>query len=156
MVAFRLQRTQDCRRVAILVKFLHPAGVAELADARDSKSRDLHWSCGFDPHLRHQLCVTYCAAMRTKFLLPLCLVVAFTACWAAPTVQILTELPSPQPVGKVIGIAVVGKDEGEPEKYAALLRYRLSVADEGDTFHVVRDFSRQSEFTWMPGLYEHE
>jgi hypothetical protein len=31
------------------------AGVAELADARDSKSRDLHWSCGFDPHLQHQL-----------------------------------------------------------------------------------------------------
>ena len=30
------------------------AGVAELADARDSKSRDLHWSCGFDPHLQHQ------------------------------------------------------------------------------------------------------
>src|SRR5262249_24203045 len=25
----------------------------ELADARDSKSRDLHWSCGFDPHLQH-------------------------------------------------------------------------------------------------------
>src|SRR6185437_4591587 len=31
------------------------AGVAELADARDSKSRDLHWSCGFDPHLQHQI-----------------------------------------------------------------------------------------------------
>ncbi len=33
--------------------FLQRAGVAELADARDSKSRDLHWSCGFDPHLQH-------------------------------------------------------------------------------------------------------
>jgi hypothetical protein len=30
------------------------AGVAELADARDSKSRALHWACGFDPHLQHQ------------------------------------------------------------------------------------------------------
>jgi uncharacterized protein DUF4440 len=29
------------------------AEVAELADARDSKSRALHWACGFDPHLRH-------------------------------------------------------------------------------------------------------
>ena len=29
------------------------AGVAELADARDSKSRALHWACGFDPHLQH-------------------------------------------------------------------------------------------------------
>ena len=44
----------DEDRVAILGEFLHPAGVAELADARDSKSRDLHWSWGFDPHLQHQ------------------------------------------------------------------------------------------------------
>ena len=33
---------------------LTAAGVAELADARDSKSRALHWACGFDPHLQHQ------------------------------------------------------------------------------------------------------
>ena len=31
-----------------------PAGVAKLADARDSKSREGHPSCGFDSHLRHQ------------------------------------------------------------------------------------------------------
>src|SRR4051812_38926174 len=38
-------------------KFAAPiqAGVAELADARDSKSRDLHWSCGFDLYLRYYL-----------------------------------------------------------------------------------------------------
>src|SRR4051812_7515026 len=97
----------------------------------------------------------YCAAMRPTFLLPLCFA-AVTLCWAAPTVHIFTELPSPQPVGTVIGIAAIGKDEGEPEKYAGLLRYRLSAADEGGTFHVIRDFSRQSEFTWMPELYDHE
>ena len=28
--------------------------MAELADARDSKSRSLHRECGFDPHFRHQ------------------------------------------------------------------------------------------------------
>jgi hypothetical protein len=28
--------------------------VAELADAPDSKSGVLHWTCGFDPHLGHQ------------------------------------------------------------------------------------------------------
>ena len=38
----------------LLRRFRRLAGVAELADARDSKSRDLHWSCGFDPHLQHQ------------------------------------------------------------------------------------------------------
>src|SRR6476646_11569718 len=46
-------RRRSHKLVAILVKFLHPAGVAELADARASTSRDLHWSCGFDPHLQH-------------------------------------------------------------------------------------------------------
>src|SRR5229473_697410 len=30
------------------------AGVAKLADARDSKSRELPSSCGFNSHLRHQ------------------------------------------------------------------------------------------------------
>src|SRR2546426_8787359 len=30
------------------------AGVAELADARDSKSRGLQGPCGFDSHPRHQ------------------------------------------------------------------------------------------------------
>src|SRR5258706_683214 len=32
-----------------------PAGVAKLADARDSKSREAQTSCGFDPHLRHHI-----------------------------------------------------------------------------------------------------
>ena len=31
------------------------AGVAELADARDSKSRVQRWMCGFDSLLRHTL-----------------------------------------------------------------------------------------------------
>ncbi len=45
--------------IVILMLFLQRAGVAELADARDSKSRDLHWSCGFDPHLQHQQSVRF-------------------------------------------------------------------------------------------------
>jgi hypothetical protein len=50
-----LSMTQNAA-LGILVMFeLTRAGVAELADARDSKSRDLHWSCGFDPHLQHHL-----------------------------------------------------------------------------------------------------
>src|SRR6516162_7866229 len=39
-----------------LASLLFPrAGVAELADARDSKSREAQTSCGFDPHLRHHV-----------------------------------------------------------------------------------------------------
>src|SRR5580658_8322705 len=53
--------------LGILVMFaLAQAGVAELADARDSKSRDLHWSCGFDPHLQHHR-VIYNLADTTCF-----------------------------------------------------------------------------------------
>jgi arylsulfate sulfotransferase len=90
-----------------------------------------------------------------RCLLPLCFA-AVTLGWATPTVQIFTELPSPQPVGTVIGLSVIGKDEGEPEKYASLLRYRLSATDESGRFHIIRDFSRQSEFTWTPELYDYE
>ena len=94
--------------------------------------------------------------MRLAILLPLCFVAAVTVCRASPSVQLFTDLRSPQTVGTVIGIAAVGKDDGDPEKYASLLQYRFSVAEEGDTFHVIRDFSRQAEFTWMPELYDHE
>ncbi len=95
--------------------------------------------------------------MCRTFTLLLWTVVATTGCWAAaPTVQILTERPSPQPVGTVIGVSALGKDEGEPEKYFPLLRYRYSVAAEDGVFHIVRDFSRQSDFAWRPELYDHE
>src|SRR5207248_199414 len=83
-------------------------------------------------------------------------VAAMAVSRAAPTVQIFTNPPSPQPVGTVIGIAVAAKDEGEPEKYLPLLRYRFSIADQGDTFRIVRDFSSGSEFAWRPELYEHD
>jgi len=93
--------------------------------------------------------------MRSKMPLISCFVAAMAVSWAAPTVQIFTDPPSPQPVGTVVGISAVGKDEGEPDKYLPLLRYRLSIAEHGDTFHIVRDFSSRSEFAWRPELYEH-
>jgi hypothetical protein len=79
-----------------------------------------------------------------------------SGCWAAPTVQIFAERPSPQPVGTVIGVTALGKDEGEQQKYGPLLRYRFSAAGEDGTFHIIRDFGRPSEFAWLPELYEHE
>ena len=84
-------------------------------------------------------------------------IVAINGCWAAaPTVQIVAAHASPQPVGTVVGITALAKDEGEFQKYAPLLRYKFSVAGEDGTFHIVRDFGRSSDFAWMPGLYEHE
>src|SRR3954468_651210 len=94
--------------------------------------------------------------MCSKSPLLACFFAVSAVSWAAPSVQIFTDPPSPQPVGTVIGITAIGKDEGEPEKYASLLRYRLSAADEGGTFHIIRDFSRQAEFTWTPELYDYE
>src|SRR4051812_11069978 len=89
--------------------------------------------------------VTYFAAMRSKIPLLSCLVAGMVVSSAAPTVQIFTDPPSPQPVGTVIGITAVAKDEGEPDKYLPLLRYRFSIAVEGGTFRIVRDFSSRSE-----------
>ena len=49
-----LHLTTQKSKVDILKKFFRThAGVAELADARDSKSRGIHFSCGFDPHLQY-------------------------------------------------------------------------------------------------------
>src|SRR3954471_17052005 len=100
--------------------------------------------------------VTYFAAMCCKLSLIPCFLAASAALWAGPTVQIFTDATSPQAVGTVIGISAIGKDEGEPEKYRPLLQYRFSVAEQGGSFHVIRDFSRQSEFAWRPELYEYD
>ena len=94
--------------------------------------------------------------MRREILLLSCLVAATAVAEPAPTVQIFTDHTSPQPVGTVIGISAVGKDEGDPDKYLRLLRYRFSVAEHGDTFRILRDFNQNSEFAWQPELYEHD
>lgn len=99
--------------------------------------------------------MTYFARMRPLISL-LWISAAVSGCWAAPTVQIFAQRHSPQPVGTVIGISTLAKDEGELQKYAPLLRYRFSAAGEDGRFHIVRDFGRGSEFAWLPELYEHE
>ena len=38
---------------------------------------------------------------------------------APPSVRLAATLPSPQPVGTVIGVMAVPKDEGDPEKLEA-------------------------------------
>ena len=77
-------------------------------------------------------------------------------CWSAPSVRIVPTFASPQPVGTVIGLAAVAKDEGDPFKLFPKLRYRFSVSVDGSPFRVVRDFSPQPNFNWRPELFEHE
>jgi arylsulfate sulfotransferase len=113
-----------------------------------SRNRHAQTACLFVP---------YFADMRRTTSLLCWIVAAVSGGWAAaPTVQLFAERTSPQPVGTVIGITALVKDEGEPQKYFPLMRYRFSVAGEDSTFHIVRDFGRSSDFAWMPGLYEHE
>jgi len=100
--------------------------------------------------------VSYFANMHRTTQLLCWIAAAVSACWAVPSVQISTDRSSPQPVGTVIGISAVAKDEGQREKYAPLLRYRFSVAGGDGRFHIVHDFGRQSAFAWQPELFEHE
>jgi hypothetical protein len=88
-----------------------------------------------------------------SLLVPACLSLA----WATPTVRILPNVTSPQPVGTVIGFIAMAKEpEGDPMKVMGQLRFRYSVDADGSGFHIVRDFSRNPAFAWRPSLYEHE
>src|SRR5438067_12580020 len=93
--------------------------------------------------------------MRTKMPLIACFVAAMGVSWAAPTVQIFTNPPSPQPVGTVIGISAGGKDEGEPVKYVLLLRYQFSIAKQRGAIDNLRDVSFSPETAWRLELDEH-
>jgi arylsulfate sulfotransferase len=66
------------------------------------------------------------------------------------SVQLITTLPSPQPVGTPIGITPRIENVS---KGMHVFRYELSTG--GGPFHMVRDFSQQRDFTWAPSLYEH-
>jgi arylsulfate sulfotransferase len=71
---------------------------------------------------------------------------------AAPMkVHIVTDVPSPQPVGTVIGLTarVDGGAKGS-------LAVRFDVSENGGPFQLLSDYSRDATFAWAPELYEHE
>jgi len=71
---------------------------------------------------------------------------------AAPVkLHIVTDVPSPQPVGTVIGLTarVDGGAKGP-------LAFRFDVSENGGPFGLLSDYSRDATFAWAPGLYEHE
>jgi len=67
------------------------------------------------------------------------------------TVTLLSNLPSPQPVGTII--TLVPRLENST-KVTYVAQYSVSV--DGGAFHMVRDFSQDMPFIWSPELYEHE
>lgn len=78
-------------------------------------------------------------------------VVSYGAPKTPMTVRLLTSLPSPQPVGTPIGLAVHVENAA---KGMLVVRYSIGVA--GGDLHIVRDFSQQRDFVWRPALYEHD
>src|SRR5947209_10933143 len=70
---------------------------------------------------------------------------------AAIPVQLATSLPSPQPVGTVIGLLPRLSPPGP-----GLYNFRYMVSVNGGPFRMVRDFSQDPTFFWSPELYEHQ
>ncbi len=70
---------------------------------------------------------------------------------AAIPVQLTTSLPSPQPVGRVIGLVPRLTPTGP-----GLYNFRYMVSVNGGPFRMVRDFSQDPIFFWSPELYEHQ
>ena len=66
-------------------------------------------------------------------------------------VTLLSNLPSPQPVGTIITL-VPRLENWTHATYVA----QYSVSVDGGAFHMIRDFSQDMVFTWSPELYEHE
>src|SRR5207302_10801679 len=71
---------------------------------------------------------------------------------AAPmTVRLLPSMPSPQPVGTVIGLMPHVDNAAQ-----GMLVFRYSVSVDHGPSHIVRDFSQQRDFVWRPLLYEND
>lgn len=82
------------------------------------------------------------------------LVLAALSCSAAGarmTVHLLANRPSPQPVGNPIGLAAHVDNAAK-----GMLVFRFSVGSDGGPLHIIRDFSQQRDFVWIPALYEHD
>ncbi len=67
------------------------------------------------------------------------------------SVHLRSTLPTPQPVGTAIGWSPYTDHMSK-----GMHVFRYSVGMHGGPFRVVRDFSQQPDFAWMPELYEHD
>src|SRR5437016_4231027 len=74
-----------------------------------------------------------------------------SASGTALSVRLLPSMPSPQPVGTLIGLFPRTENAA-----AGMQVFRYSVSVDGGPLHIVRDFSQQRDFVWRPQLYEHD
>src|SRR5436305_12843145 len=87
----------------------------------------------------------------SRLLIPL-LGIAVSCCASANmTVRLLPSLPSPKPVGTAIAL-LTRVDNAAP----GMLVFRYSVSTASGPEHIIRDFSHQRGFVWLPALYEHD
>jgi hypothetical protein len=84
--------------------------------------------------------------------LPLLLSAAFLRATEVPiTVQLLTSVASPQPVGTPIGLtSSIGLESLSRDMFV----FQYSVSVNGGPFRIVRDFSQPPSFVWTPDLFE--
>ena len=68
----------------------------------------------------------------------------------AITIDLASSVPSPQPVGTVIGF--MPRLQITPP---GAVNYRYAISTNGGPFRVVRDFTQDPSFVWAPELYEH-
>ncbi len=67
------------------------------------------------------------------------------------SVQLLTSVPSPQPVGTPVGLtSSIGLESLTRDMFV----FQFSVSVKGGPFRIVRDFSQPPSFVWTPDLFE--
>src|SRR5262249_47700186 len=70
---------------------------------------------------------------------------------AAPlTIHLHSNLSSPQAVGTAIGFSPRIENSSK-----GMHVFRYAVSEDRGPFRVIRDFSQDRDFVWMPELYEH-
>ena len=112
------------------------------------------------PLTRNESFLKLCHTVRMRKLF-LFAFVASSVCVAQPPappppagplkVQLLSNIPSPQPVGTTIGLLPRVENAAK-----GMHVFRYSVSQNGEPFHVIRDFSQAASFAWTPALFEHD
>lgn len=89
--------------------------------------------------------------IRALFFIFASTVLSRSASGAPLNVRLLSNVPSPQPVGTAIGLMPHIENPGK-----GMLVFRYSAKIGNGPLRIIRDFSQQKNFVWSPPLYEHD